>query len=108
LALKARLTGFSLPTLFFLAHVLGLAILFWAITIGRTLHRGGLSLPCLRDDPPSRRSNSQHAEGYMHPRMIAFGGRGRCRRVSAARRGLRLLASRPILVHPTTGLWFCL
>ena len=115
LALKARLTGFSLPTLFFLAYGLGLAILFWAIVaIGRTLYRSWWTVAALAFAMTLRHRVVQTGvntlEGYMHPRMIAFAAGAAA--VAVFLRGASwpalLLAAAASLVHPTTGLWFCL
>jgi hypothetical protein len=115
LALKARVTGLSLPVLFFLAHLVSLAILFGAVVaIGRTLYRSWWAVAALAIAMTLRHRVVQTGvntlESYMHPRMMAFavGAAAVAMFLQGSSWAAILLAIAAGLIHPTTGVWFCL
>ncbi len=113
LALVSRLTGASLPLLFFIAYLAGMLLLFGAVVaIGRTLYRSWWAVAALAALLTLRhritQTGANSLEAYFQPRMLAFAlgawaiaaylrGRG------AAALGLVLIA---FTLHPTTALWF--
>jgi len=115
LALTSRAAGLSLPVLFFLAHLVGLVVLFGAIAaIGRTLYRSWWTVAAFALAMTLRHRVVQTGvntlESYMHPRMIAFAVGAAA--VAVFLRGAAwpaiLLAAAAAVIHPTTGVWFCL
>ncbi len=111
----ARLTGTSVPALFFSLYLAGLAALgAAALLIARTLFRSHWTAAALLAALTLRHAVALGAvntlEGYMHPRMIAFAAgslaigtflRGRYT-------GTALLVVVAGVVHPTTAIWFAL
>jgi hypothetical protein len=112
-AALARATGFSVPSIFAGLYLAGLVTLFAAaIALGRALSRSRWTPVALAFALTLRHAIAMGAvntlEGYMHPRLIAFGFGGLAVAACLAARpglaaGLALLAA---ACHPTTGLWF--
>ena len=124
----ARLTGLSVPPIFFALYLAGLVALFAsAVALGRRLFQSPWTVVALAFALTLRHAIAVGAvntlEGYMHPRMIAFalgalavaaclgkpadtlGPRNRPgRRVSLS----VALVALAIIIHPTTGAWFAL
>ena len=115
LALAVRVTGLPLPVLFFLTYLVSLAVLAGALIIlGRSLYRSWWTVGALACAMTLRHrvayTGVNTLESYMHPRVLAFAVgalglgiflRGRSWPAVA----LAVLAS---IIHPTTGMWFCL
>lgn len=109
----ARLTGLSVPHLFVALYVVGLTALFAAaLLLGRRLYRSAWTVVALTAALTLRHAVAMGAvntlEGYMHPRMIAFGVGSLAVAACMARRPvLALLLVLPaVAAHPTTGVWF--
>jgi len=113
LATMQRMTGLSQPQLFAAVYVAGLLVLFaaaaafarglgaswWAVAVAT-------ALLTLRHRIPRTGANS--LEGYMHPRMFAF-GLGLAALALLLRQKLvlpALLVTFAWVAHPTTALWF--
>ena len=114
-ALTARVTGMSVPVLFFSLYLAGLAALGAAgLLIARPFFRsrGGaialLAALTLRHGVALGAVNT--LEGYMHPRMIAFavGALGVGTFLRGRYTGTALLIVLAGTVHPTTAVWFAL
>jgi len=113
-ALAARMTGVSLPVLFLLTYLATLVILFWAIVaLGRALFRSWWTVATLAAAMTLRHrvieTGVNTLEGYLHPRMLAFavGTAGVAVFLRGRMRLALALAIAAALVHPTTGVWFC-
>ena len=113
LAAVARTTGASVPVLFFVAYLAGMALLFVAlVAVGRTLYRSWWTIALLAALLTLRhritQTGANSLEAYFQPRMLAF-ALGACA-IAAYLRGKGGLALAIIGVafalHPTTALWF--
>ena len=108
-----RLTGWSLPVAFLIAHLLTLLILYGAfLALGKVLYRswwtigGLLVVVTLRHRIPHTGANS--VEGYFHPRLLAFavGLSALGFFLSGRTRWAFVVVALAMLVHPTIGGWF--
>jgi hypothetical protein len=112
-AFLARVTGISIPSLFFAGYLAGMTVFFGAIVaIGRVMYNSWWTVVLLAALLTLRHRITQTGantlEAYFQPRMVAFAlgawaiaeylrGKG------AVALGLIVLA---FLLHPTTALWF--
>jgi len=113
LAAVARLTSFSLDTIFLAGYLLSVALIWIALVIiGRRVSSSPwvtvaiLAALTLRHRIPRTSANS--FEPYFHPRMLAFGF-GLLAVAAVLHRRMWpavLLVSATALIHVTTGLWF--
>ena len=113
LAGLAQTSGLSLESLFFVAYLLSLALIWTAVVlIGRTLYASPWLVAALgaavtlRHQIPRTSANS--LEPYFHPRMLAF-GLGALAIAAILRRrpwSAALLVAVAGLVHVTTAVWF--
>ena len=112
-AALSRWTGLDLPPLAFLIYVVTVGVLFaGTIAYGRALGFSWwtiallLAMLTLRHRIPKTAANS--FEGYMHPRVLAFGlGVIALANVARARSMLALCwIALAACWHPTTALWF--
>ncbi|MEZ5315869.1 MAG: hypothetical protein R2752_00560 [Vicinamibacterales bacterium] len=113
LAAASRVTGASLPAVFFAVYLLsGLALFVAAVAFGRALGFGGWATTAfvllLTFRHRIARTGANSLEGYMHPRMFAFAfGALALAAVARRRFGLAVLGVAAAAVwHPTTALWF--
>ena len=113
IAAIAKISGASVPALFFAAYLLGTALLFGAIaSIGRVLYAstGAIvvlaALLTLRHRITQTGANS--LESYFQPRMLAFAIGAWAITMYLRGRGTLalLLVAGAFAVHPTTALWF--
>ena len=113
IAAIARISGASVPVLFFVAYLLGMALLFGAIaSIGRVLYASAgtivvlAALLTLRHRITQTGANS--LESYFQPRMLAFAIGAWAIAVYLRGRGTLalVLVGGAFAVHPTTALWF--
>ncbi len=113
LASVASLTGWSLPTVFLVGYVGGLALLLWGLVLlARALAFSAWGTTALvlamtlRHQIPRTAVNT--LEGYLHPRMLAFGLGVLALATFLRGRGWSALAIAIAagLVHSTTALWF--
>lgn len=112
-ALVARGTGVSIPALFFIGYITGMALLFGAVVaVGRAMYKSWWTVALLAALLTLRHRITQTGantlEAYFHPRMIAFALGAWA--IAAYLRGngtiaLGLIALAAAL-HPTTALWF--
>jgi len=111
----AKATGVSLPVLFLVLFLAGLGVLFAASTaLGRLWYRSWWSVVALTLVLTLRhritRTGVNTLEGYLHPRVLAFGVGVWA--VVAFLRGRPALAvglvAAAAALHPTTALWFAL
>ena len=115
IAAFVRVSGVSVPSIFFTGYLAGLALLFGAlIAIGRVMYTTWLGVAMLATLLTLRhritQTGANSLESYFQPRMVAFafGGwaiaaylRGR----SAAALALVAVA---FAIHPTTAMWFAI
>jgi hypothetical protein len=108
-----RATGISLPTVFFVAYLAALFLMFGAgVAIGNRLYRSRWTVALLLGFWSLRHRITQTGantlEGYFHPRLLACAlglwavacylrGRGTV---------TLLLVAAAFLLHPTTAIWF--
>ncbi len=113
IARLSRATGASIPVLFFIAYVTGMALLYGAIVaIGRVLYRSWWAvalfgaLMTLRHRITQTGANS--LEAYFQPRMLAFALGAWAIAAYLRGRGYSALALVAVAfaMHPTTALWF--
>jgi hypothetical protein len=112
-AALVRWTGFTIPTLFLVLHLAGLAVLFLGVYgVGSRLYRSSWTMVALAAALTLRHAVAAGAvntlEGYMHPRMLAFAVGTLALAACLGRHPLRALValSLALAVHPTTGIWF--
>lgn len=108
-------TGMTLPRLFFVLYLLGLlALLGAACVMGRRLYRSSWTVVALTATLTLRHAIGLGAvntlEGYMHPRMLAFGVGSLAVAACLRRRPILALSlvALAFLLHPTTAMWFAL
>jgi hypothetical protein len=108
-----RGTGISLPAIFFAAYALTLGVLFVAaVSFGRACRYSWWAVSVfvllLTFRHRISRTGANSLEGYMHPRMLAFGVGVLA--LSALVRGRLGWAAAAVavagLIHPTTAVWF--
>ena len=111
----AQLTGASVPALFFALYLAGLLALFaLAIALGTRLYQSRWTIVALAFALTLRHALAMGAvntlEGYMHPRILAFGLGGLAVAECLASRPWRAAAfvGLAAVCHPTTALWFLL
>jgi hypothetical protein len=108
-----RVTGVSLPALFFGAYLLSLGLLYLAlIAFGDRLYATGWSTAVLIALATLRhriaRTGANTLEGYFHPRILVFALGVFALREVLARRAARawVLVAIGAVLHPTTALFF--
>ncbi len=115
IAAFVRLSGVSVPSVFFAGYLAGLALLFGAvIAVGRAMYTTWLGVAMLATLLTLRhritQTGANSLESYFQPRMVAFALgawaiaaylRGR----SAAALALVAVA---FAIHPTTAMWFAI
>lgn len=115
IAAAVRLSGLETPHVFLVLYVAGLVVLFAAaLAIGARLYRSRWTVAALTAALTLRHAIAFGAvntlEGYMHPRMVAFGVGALAVSACLGRRPALALLLVPVAVaiHPTTGIWFAL
>ena len=110
-----RVSGIPLPHLFLGLYLLGLCALCGAaLGIGARLYRSRWTVIALAAALTLRHAVAMGAvntlEGYLHPRMLAFGAGALAVAACLGGRAPRalLLVAAAIALHPTTGAWFAL
>ena len=114
-AATAEVTGVGVPWLFAVGYAAGLLLLFGAVVLlGRSFYQSGWAVSALGLALTLRHritgTGVNTFEGYLHPRVLAF-GLGTAALVAVLRG--RPVATLPLLIgaavlHPTTGAWFAL
>lgn len=111
--LLTRLTGWSIPNVFFAVYLAGLLLFFVAsVMIGAALYRSPWTTAALAAALTLRHRITATAvnthEAYLHPRMLAFavGLAAIAALLRGRTRAALLLAGLAALCHPTTALWF--
>lgn len=109
----ARGTGASLPVIFLVGYLLTLAVLFvGAVTFARACQYSWWAVAAfvllLTFRHRIAKTGANSLEGYMHPRMLAFGlGVMALAALVRGRIGWAAVAVGAAgLIHPTTALWF--
>jgi hypothetical protein len=113
IAAAVRVSGLSLPALFFAGHLLSLVLLYSAlVALGRRLYDSGWTTAALVVAYSFRhriaKTGANTLESYFHPRMLAFALGALALHAVLERRAARawLLIAIGALVHPTTALFF--
>ena len=113
IAALVRASGVSVPLVFFVGYVAGLALLFGALAvIGRAMYQTWLGVAMLAALMTLRhritQTGANSLESYFQPRMIAF-ALGACAIGAFLRGGAAVplaLVAVAFAVHPTTAMWF--
>jgi len=113
LAVTSRATGISIPTLFFVAYLTGMALLFGAcVAIGQKMYASWLGVAMLAALLTLRhritQTGANSLEAYFQPRMVAFALGAWAIAAYLRGRGVAALALvlAAFVLHPTTALWF--
>jgi hypothetical protein len=106
-------TGIALESLFVVAHLASLALLFvavWLLARRLAMHRATAAACCVAATLRHRitETGANTFEGYYHPRGLAFAcGVAAAAALSRERLGLAWgLVAVATVLHPTTGLWW--
>ena len=113
IARVSRATGMSIPTLFFIAYLAGMALLYGGVVgIARLLYRSWWAVALLAALMTLRhritQTGANSLEAYFQPRMLAFALGAWA--IAAYLRGRGYVALALVAVafamHPTTAVWF--
>ncbi|HUP40516.1 MAG TPA: hypothetical protein VM115_10385, partial [Vicinamibacterales bacterium] len=113
IAAFVRVSGVSVPSVFFAGHLAGLALLFGAlIAIGRVVYTTWLGVAMLATLLTLRhritQTGANSLESYFQPRMVAFAlGAWAIAAYLRSRNAAALaLVAVAFAIHPTTAMWF--